>query len=84
MKKKNKSKKNPFAKKWLKEFAEKFQKYISRSRKTKKLSSCRLGEIVCTQKDIGQPNSDWKWKKQCSSSKLLFEELVVKRIYILS
>jgi len=48
--------KNPFEdKKWLKEFAEEFKKDIKQSPKSKSSSGSWTRDIVCTQKDIGEP-----------------------------
>ena len=58
--------KNPFEdKKWLKEFAKEFKKDVKRTSKVKGSSSSWTREIICTQKDIGEPihSSKKKGKK---------------------
>jgi len=50
-------------KKWLKEFSEGLKKDIIKSGKQKKSSCGWVGEINCTQEDIGQPNCPYRKKK---------------------
>ena len=78
MKKKNKNKlskhmttinnfvkKNPLEdKKWLKEFSEGLKADINKLGKQKKSSCGWVGEINCTQEDIGQPNYPYPKKKK--------------------
>ena len=57
--------KNPLTdKKWLKEFAEGFQKDVNQSFQKKTTSSGWVGEINCTQADVGEPNYPKKRRKR--------------------